>query len=114
MSRRAEAIVALRQDELRIAARVTSVRFPQREHEQERLALVDELLRIEANLGRALSQHARHGLSESRGSHSTWDVASEAEHIFTTLAQYETIVRRMAGLYGSLVAAPPPPESNAQ
>ena len=105
MSRQADEAITIARPDLRIAAVVVSVRFRNPEAEQERLALVDELLREESNLGRALAGHARHALSESRGSHSNWDIVADAEEVYAMLVRYEAIVRRMANIYGALVAS---------
>ena len=97
--------VTIARDDLRVAAVVVSVRFREPSAEQRRLILVDELLRVESNLGRVLAEHARHALSESRGSHSTWDVLADAEQVFAVLEQYEATVQRIAGEYRALVAS---------
>ena len=97
--------VTVARDDLRVAAVVVSVRLPEPSAERRRLILVDELLRVESNLGRVLAEHARHALAESRGSHSTWDVVADAEQVFAVLEQYESTVQRIASEYRALVAS---------
>jgi hypothetical protein len=101
---RDEAVVIAGAD-LRVASAVISLRFEDVAAEQRRLALVDELLRATSNLSRALAGHARHGLSESRGTHSAWDMASDAEAVFEALVRYETLVYAIGYEYRLLVAA---------
>ncbi len=101
---REEAVVIAGVD-LRVASAVISMRFDDHEAEQRRLALVDELLRATSNLSRALAGHARHGLSESRGTHSAWDMASDAERVFEALVRYEALVYAIGYEYRLLVAA---------
>ena len=74
--------------DLRIAAVVVSVRLGEPLAEQQRLTLVDELIRVESSLGRELAEHARHALSESRGTHSKWDVVADAEAVYAALERY--------------------------
>ena len=98
---------------LRIAAAAVSVRLRDPGAEQRRLALIAELLRLESNLGRALGEHARHSLSESRGSHSTWDVVAEAEEVFVALEQYGAVLQAVARAYGALIPTSAPDEPSA-
>ena len=91
--------------DVRIAALVASIRVREPGAEQRRLILVDELLRVERNLARVLGEHARHALSESRGSHSTWDVAAEAEEVFTALEGYAATLQLVVGEHRSLIAS---------
>ncbi len=97
--------VTIARNDLRVAAIVVSVRLREPLAEQQRLMLVDELLRVESNLGRALAEHARHALSEARGSHSAWDIMADAEQVYAALERYEATVQRIASEYGSLVAS---------
>ena len=91
--------------DLRVASAVISLRFDDPAAEQRRLSLVDELLRATSNLSRALAGHARHGLSESRGTHSAWDMASDAERVFEALVRYEALIYTIGYEYRLLVAA---------
>jgi len=91
--------------DLRVASAVVSLRLADPAAEQRRLALVDELLRATGNLGRALVGHARHGLSEYRGTHSAWDVAADAEQVLEALARYEVLVYGIGTEYRPLIAA---------
>jgi len=97
-------IVALARSDLRVASILISVRFDDPAAEQRRLAFVDELLRLTSDLGHALADHARHALSESRGSHSTWDIAAEAEHVYATMVRYEALLHEIGREYRPLVA----------
>ena len=67
--------------------------------------LVDELLRATSHLSRALAGLARHGLSESRGTHSAWDVAADAEQVFEALVRYESLIYGIGSEYELLIAA---------
>ena len=96
--------IAIEHSDLRIAAVVISGRFREASAEQQRLTLVEELLRLESNLGRALAEHARHALSESRGSHSKWDVAADSEQVFAALQSYAVALQRIASKYRTLAA----------
>ena len=88
---------------LRIAAAAVSVRLRDPGAEQRRLALVAELLRLQSTLGRALGEHARHSLSEWRGSHSTWDVVAEAEEVYVALEQYGNVLQAVVRAYGAVI-----------
>ena len=92
-------VVTVARDDLRVLSAVISSRFTDQAAEQQRLKLLDDLLRATSHLARALSEHARHGLSESRGSHSRWDVAEEAEQVYALLVQYGTFVRQIGREY---------------
>ena len=96
--------VTIAHSDLLIAAIVISGRFRDASAEQERLTLVEELLRLESNLGRALAEHARHALSESRGSHSKWDVAADGAQAFAALQSYAVALQRIASKYETLAA----------
>lgn len=97
--------VTIGRSDLHIAAIVISGRFREAEAEQQRLALVDALLRMESDLARALAEQARHALSESRGSHSTWDVAADSEEVYAALGRYADALQRIASRYQSLAAS---------
>lgn len=105
MSTPADDDVTIGRSELHIAATVISGRFREPSAERQRLALVDELLRLESNLGRALADHARHALSESRGTHSTWDVAADSADVYVALQRYAEVLHRIAARYRSLAAS---------
>jgi hypothetical protein len=97
--------IVIQTADLRIAAVVVSVRFREAGMEQARQELADEFLRAEANLGRALCEHARSGgpaLHEGLGS---WNVPIDPDEVRSALLAYESIVRRLAETYGPLVAS---------
>ena len=97
--------VTIAHSDLRIAAVIISGRLREASAEQQRLTLVDELLRLESNLGRALAEHARHALSESRGSRTTWDVAADGEQVYAALQQYAVTLQQVAIEYRTLAAS---------
>ena len=94
-----EEVVRIARSDVLLTAAVVSARLADDSTEQQRLAYLDELLRATSNLGRALIGYARHALSESRGSHSTWDVAADADDVFVALAEYADLTRIVAGAY---------------
>jgi len=92
-------VVTVARDDLRVVSAVISARFTEEAAEQQRLTLLDDLLRAASHLARSLSEHARHGLSESRGSHSRWNVVEDAEQVYALLVQYGTFVRQIGREY---------------
>ena len=67
--------------------------------------LVGELLRATSHLSRVLADLARHGLSDSRGTHSAWDVGGDADRVFEALVRYEALVHGIGSEYELLIAA---------
>ena len=103
--------IGIARSDLQLAAIVISVRLDDAMAEQQRLMLIDELLRMERDLGSALGAHARHALSESRGSRSTWDVMADSEQVYGALARDALTLQRLARDYRALASSVDPKRS---
>lgn len=92
--------------DLDVLARLTAARFTDAGQEARRLQWLDELNSASASLSRALATLNRHAISECRGSHSKWDMATDSRVFYDALARYATLVRDVAAEYQRLSPAP--------
>ena len=99
--------VAISRADLELLAALSAARFADAEAEAERAKLVIRAHAAGQALGGQLSRGSRHALSESRGSHSAWDVAADLRAAFDALAAYAQEVRAVVERYGAAgVVAP--------
>src|SRR5688572_13465383 len=80
--------------DLQMLALMTSVRLADEDAEAWRATLLDEVHRAGLDAHRLLGVFVRHAITESRGSHSTWNVGADADAYFRALATYSAAVRR--------------------
>ena len=91
--------------DLDVLARLTAARFTDAAQEARRLQWLDELNSASACLSRAVATLSRHAISESRGSHSKWDMMEDSRVFYDALARYATLVRDAADEYQRLSSA---------
>lgn len=82
--------------DLASVAELAAARLADPVAERERLTLLEGVFRAGAALYHALSQYSLHALSESRGSHSRWDLSTDAMMLQDALCAYAEAVRRAA------------------
>ncbi|MEP7343822.1 MAG: hypothetical protein ABI877_01085 [Gemmatimonadaceae bacterium] len=83
-------------DDFVVLARAIKARHADPMHEHERLLLLGEVLEASRDANRAMHTWISQSLSEYRGSHSAWDLASSSGEFGRVLEQYLGTVRRTA------------------
>ncbi len=103
--------IAISRADLELLAALSRARFPDPDAEAERAGLVVRAHAAGQAVGAQLSRGSCHALSESRGSHSAWDVAADLLAAFDALAAYAREVRAVAARYGPTAEGTTRPET---
>jgi hypothetical protein len=93
--------VAISRADLELLAALSAARFADPTAEGERARLVIGAHAAGQALATQLALGSRHAISESRGSHSRWDVDADLLAAFDALVAYAAELRRVAARYGT-------------
>lgn len=64
--------------------------------EQQRLAMMDEVLQSAQRLSHVLNALTRHSVMEYRGSHTAWDVRADSDAAYDAFRDYAGALERLA------------------
>lgn len=99
-----ESVVTITRADSEIVATAMSARFDDPRVEAEREAVLGEVIHAARELHQGMREQTLHALAEYRGSHSAWDVATEAGLVYAALDQYSMTMRRAAARLRPLLA----------
>lgn len=97
--------LVLRRADVELVALLTVARLPDPEAERRRLALLDGVHRSGHQASQALATLTRRGISESRGSHSAWNLGEDAALFLERFAEYAAQIRSAATMFREVAPA---------
>jgi hypothetical protein len=91
-----EPVVTISRGDTEVIALALTSRLADTSDEDERVAVLQEVIHAARDLHQGMREQTLHALAEYRGTHSAWDVATEGRLVYAALDRYSVTVRRAA------------------